>query len=116
MPVIVLGERGLAAVAGTMGGYGQPQINAQTLLHLIGGAPPADAVAAPRWVVERTGPVTVEAGVPAAARGSIVEAGFQVVDEADRSSEVGHAQLIRVRPGGFDVGSDPRSDGGAAAS
>jgi gamma-glutamyltranspeptidase/glutathione hydrolase len=37
MPVIVHDARGLAAVAGTMGGYAQPQINAQTLLHLVGG-------------------------------------------------------------------------------
>ena len=38
MPVIVHDEHGLAAVAGSMGGYAQPQINAQTLLHLVGGA------------------------------------------------------------------------------
>jgi gamma-glutamyltranspeptidase len=120
MPVIVHDPRGLAAVAGTMGGYAQPQINAQTLLHLGRGASPADAVAAPRWIVERPGPtapalVTTEASVPEAARVSLETSGFQLATVPDRSSELGHAQLIRVRPGGFDVGSDPRSDGGAAA-
>src|SRR5439155_22439458 len=70
MPVIVHDEHGLAAVAGSMGGYAKPQINAQTLLHLVGGAAPADAVAAPRWILERpeeTSParIVIEASVPA---------------------------------------------------
>jgi gamma-glutamyltranspeptidase/glutathione hydrolase len=119
-PVIVHDRLGLAAVAGTMGGYAQPQINAQTLLRLIGGAAPADAVAAPRWVVERAaeaaGPlVSAETSVPTPARTSIEASGFAIADVSDLSSEVGHAQLIRVGPGRFDVGSDPRSDGGGAA-
>ena len=33
----------------------------------------------------------------------------------DRSDELGHAQLIRVRTDAFDAGSDPRSDGGSLA-
>ncbi len=119
-PVIVHGRLGLAAVAGTMGGFAQPQINAQTLLGLFGGAAPADAVAAPRWIVERAadaaGPlVSVETSVPAPARASIEASGFALADVPDLSSEVGHAQLIRAGKGRFDVGSDPRSDGGAAA-
>jgi len=117
MPVIAHDDRGHAAVAGTMGGYSQPQINAQTLLHLFGGALPADAVAAPRWAVERGAgaPVTVERDVPEPVRGSIISAGFDLTIVPERSSDLGHAQLIRVRPEGFVVGSDPRSDGGAAA-
>jgi oxamate amidohydrolase len=117
MPVLVHDERGLAAVAGAMGGYGQPQINAQTLLHLVGGGAPADAVSAPRWIVERGpgAPVTAEADVPAPARAGIASAGFAVETVPARSSDVGHAHLIRVRADGFAVGSDPRSDGGAAA-
>jgi hypothetical protein len=34
----------------------------------------------------------------------------------ERDGEVGHAHMIRVVPDGFDAGSDPRADGGAAAS
>jgi gamma-glutamyltranspeptidase len=118
MPVIVTDDRGLVAVAGTMGGYAQPQINAQTLTHLFAGASPAEAVAAPRWIVERDAPgrvVTIEAGVSADARRSLASSGFDLVTVGDRSSELGHAQLIRVASGRLDVGSDPRSDGGAAA-
>jgi len=119
-PVLVHDARGLAAVAGTMGGFAQPQINAQTLFQSLGGASPADAVAAPRWIVERDadapGPViTAETSVPAPARAALAASGFALANVPDLSSEVGHAQLIRTRAGGFDVGSDPRSDGGAAA-
>jgi gamma-glutamyltranspeptidase len=118
MPVIVHDDRGLVAVAGTMGGYAQPQINAQTLLHLFAGSTPAEAVAVPRWIVERDVPrpaVTIEESVPADAGSSLGAAGFNLVSVGDRSSDLGHAQLIRVAPGRLDVGSDPRSDGGAAA-
>jgi gamma-glutamyltranspeptidase/glutathione hydrolase len=118
MPAIVHDDRGLAAVAGTMGGYAQPQINAQTLFHLLAGSTPSEAVATPRWIVERDTPgsaVMIEASVPADARRSIASSGFDLLAVDDLSSELGHAQLIQVRPGRFDVGSDPRSDGGAAA-
>jgi gamma-glutamyltranspeptidase len=118
MPVIVHDDRGLAAVAGTMGGYAQPQINAQTLFHLLARSTPSDAVAAPRWIVERDAPgpaVMIESSVPADARASLDASGFDLLPVGDLSSELGHAQLIRVRPRRFDVGSDPRSDGGAAA-
>ena len=120
MPVIVHDEHGLAAVAGSMGGYAQPQINAQTLLHLVGGAAPADAVAAPRWILERPeraspARIVIEAGVPAEARRSLESSPYPAIGVPDRSDELGHAQLIRVRPDGFDAGSDPRSDGGSLA-
>ena len=120
MPVIVHDEHGLSAVAGSMGGYAQPQINAQTLLHLVGGAAAADAVAAPRWILERPEPasparIVIEASVPAEARRSLESLPYPATVVPDRSDELGHAQLIRVRPDGFDAGSDPRSDGGSLA-
>ena len=120
MPVIVHDEHGLAAVAGSMGGYAQPQINAQTLLHLVGGAAPADAVAAPRWILERpeaASPprIVIEDGVPAAARRSLESLPYRATVVPDRSDELGHAHLIRLGTEGFDAGSDPRSDGGSLA-
>ena len=120
MPVIVHDERGVMAVAGSMGGYAQPQINAQTLLHLLGGALPADAVEAPRWMLERAEPtspsrIVIEESVPAEARRSLETLPYPATVVADRSAELGHAQLIRVRTDGFDAGSDPRSDGGSLA-
>jgi gamma-glutamyltranspeptidase len=117
MPVIVHDAAGLFAVAGTRGGHEQPQINAQTLLHTATGASPGEALATPRWVIERgtTSRVIAEAGVPEEARAALGNSGFDIEVVPDRSHDVGHAHLIRVGPRGFDVGSDPRSDGGAAA-
>jgi gamma-glutamyltranspeptidase len=120
MPALVHDERGVVAVAGSMGGYAQPQINAQTLLHLLGGAAPADAVAAPRWILERREPasparIVIEEGVPAEARRSLGSLPYPATVVPDRSDELGHAHLIRVRPAGFDAGADPRSDGGSLA-
>jgi len=120
MPVLVHDERGVAAVAGSMGGYAQPQINAQTLLHLLGGAGPADAVAAPRWILERPDPasparIVIEESIPAAAQRSLGSLPYPAAVVPDRSDELGHAHLIRVRPGRFDAGADPRSDGGSLA-
>ena len=52
MPVVVQRAGRLEAVAGTMGGYAQPQIIAMMLVRAFDlGMHPADAVAAPRWLV-----------------------------------------------------------------
>jgi gamma-glutamyltranspeptidase len=122
MPVVVQRGGRLAAVAGTMGGYAQPQIDATVLLRCLGrGEPPADAVAAPRWTVggldrdEGAPLVEAESGVPEAAAEAIVAAGFSIgwVDPA--TNPLGHAQLIRAGGATLEAGSDPRSDGGAMA-
>jgi gamma-glutamyltranspeptidase len=106
-----------------MGGRQQPQIDAQTLLHLVRGRrTPAEAVASPRWVVEdlpdddRVPPVAVaERSVPLGVVDAMAAAGFDVlrVDDLDRT--VGHAQLVAVDEHGLHAGSDPRADGAAAA-
>ena len=122
MPALLHDEHGLALVAGAMGGYGQPQINAQTIAHaVVRGRSAAEAVAAPRWRVERPEPkgagprALVETGVPSVARDAIEAAGFATEPVDARTEALGHAHLIRVGPGGFEVGSDPRADGGALA-
>ena len=121
MPVLVHDERGLAGVAGSMGGYGQPQINAQTIAHAMVAARPAgEAIAAPRWLVDTEPGSTqrstiAEDGVPETARASLSAAGFALEEVPSTTEALGHAHLIRVRPGELEVGSDPRADGGAAA-
>jgi len=119
MPVLVHDADGLAGVPGTMGGYHQPQINLHTITRtFVGGAHPADAVAAPRWVVlgaedgDVTPTVGIEDGVPESAVRSLRESGGFGVTEAD---SFGHAHLIRRRGGRLLAGSDPRADGSAAA-
>ena len=120
MPVLVHRDGRLAAVAGSMGGASQPQINAQNLVRAFDlGMPAAEAIAAPRWTVwNEDGPLAwVEGLVPDASGDRLKEAGFRVEGKDDLDEAVGHAHLILVRPdGSFDVGSDPRADGGALAT
>ncbi len=120
MPVLVHREGRLAAVAGSMGGAAQPQINAQNLIRALDlGMSAGDAVAAPRWTVwgqPGEGSVLVEGRVPDDTSARLRDAGFRVDRVEDVDEAVGHAHLILARPqGGFDVGSDPRADGGALA-
>jgi gamma-glutamyltranspeptidase/glutathione hydrolase len=122
MPVLALRAGALAAVAGTMGGGGQPQINAMSLLRLAGLEMPAgDALHAPRWLV---GGMVVDAGrsvleaearVPAEALAAFDGAGFSVRQLEAFSEDVGHAQLIAASDAGFEVATDPRADGAALA-
>jgi gamma-glutamyltranspeptidase/glutathione hydrolase len=119
MPVLVHDADGLVGVPGTMGGYHQPQINLHTITKtFVAGAHPADAVAAPRWVVlgaeddAATPTVGVEDGVPEPAIDSLRASGGFGVTEAD---SFGHAHMIRRQGGRLLVGSDPRADGSAAA-
>ncbi|MEZ0235619.1 MAG: gamma-glutamyltransferase family protein [Actinomycetota bacterium] len=123
MPVLVQREGRLEAVAGTMGGFAQPQIVAMTLLRAFGlGMDAAGSVAAPRWLVgwmSQEGPrpdVVAESGVPAEVLDRLKAGGYRVDTVGERDESVGHANLIRAVAGGFDAGSDPRADGGAAAS
>ena len=122
MPVVVQRSGRLQAVAGTMGGYAQPQIDAEVLIRAVDLAmPPDEAVAAPRWIVggssETGAPSAVaEADVGAQVLDRLAGAGFRVETVAERDGSLGHAQLILTRSDGFDAGSDPRADGGAAAS
>jgi gamma-glutamyltranspeptidase/glutathione hydrolase len=119
MPVLVHDADGLVGVPGTMGGYHQPQINLHTITKtFVGGAHPADAIAAPRWVVlgaeegDAAPAVGVEDGVPEPAMRSLRESSGFGVTEAD---SFGHAHLIRRQGGKLLAGSDPRADGSAEA-
>ncbi len=122
LPALLHDEHGLAGVAGTMGGYQQPQIDAQTITGAFAlGRSAGEAVAAPRFIVDdlpadgATPPAVAEPGISDHAVASIAAHGssVRVLDRLD--GWVGHAQLIRVRPHGLEAGSDPRADGGALA-
>ena len=123
MPVVVQRDGRLDGVAGTMGGSAQPQILTMALTRALAlGMGPAEAVAAPRWLVggmapERETPeVVAEADVPAPVTAALTDSGYRVSTVAAQSGSVGHAHMIRAVPGGFAAGSDPRADGGALAS
>jgi gamma-glutamyltranspeptidase/glutathione hydrolase len=121
MPVLVTRGDELAWVSSTMGGQGQPQLQAQVLLRSFAGADPQQAVAAPRWIVghqdtadtERT--VTIESDLSAPARTALTDSRLEVKFVAPHSGLLGHANLIRVAADGtVTAGSDPRSDGSSA--
>ena len=121
MPVLILSNGNLAAVSGSMGGFGQPQINAMVLLRLFDLKMSArDAIREPRWIVgggkvKAKAEIVVEGGVPKAVSDSFRGSGF-LVNEVQRWAEtLGHANLIHARDGRFEVASDPRADGSAIA-
>jgi gamma-glutamyltranspeptidase len=122
LPVVVEREGRLAAVTGTMGGGGQPQIDSMSIVRSFAmGMDAASAVAAPRWLVggmelgSSARALIAEGSVPAATRRAFESSGYAVETLADVDESVGHAHLIRVRDdGSFDVGSDPRADGSVA--
>jgi gamma-glutamyltranspeptidase/glutathione hydrolase len=122
MPALAHREGRLAAVAGTMGGYAQPQINAMTLIRAFDlGMTPAEAVATPRWLVHGMDPSSehpatlAEGDVPGPTLATLRDGGFEVDTVGVRDGSVGHAHLIRMTEDGLVAGSDPRSDGGALA-
>jgi gamma-glutamyltranspeptidase len=116
MPVMVEEEGRLRYVLGTMGGRGQPQIIAQVLLELLGGAGAQDAVSAPRWIAgaveegDADRAVRVEAGTPAATIESLRRAGLEPVPAPRYADVFGHAMAIALAPDAPpDAGSDPRA-------
>ncbi|GAA1622512.1 gamma-glutamyltransferase family protein [Leucobacter chromiireducens] len=118
MPVLILRGDEIAWVPATMGGAAQPQIHAQLLLRSLAGATPHEATHAPRWMVEEwpgNGPATVmaEADVPVEAQRAIAAAGFPLTVVPPVTEDLGHSNLIRVTPTGYEAASDPRSDGSA---
>jgi gamma-glutamyltranspeptidase/glutathione hydrolase len=123
MPVAVHRDGDLVGLAGTRGGHGQPQIDLMTLVRAFDlGMDPAEAVAAPRWLVGGMSPlredpwIEAEGFVPDAVRASFTTDGFRLRTLVDVDPAVGHAMLLRIDGGSFAAGSDPRADGGARAS
>lgn len=118
MPVLVLRGNEVAWVPATMGGAAQPQIHTQLLLRSLAGATPSEATHAPRWMVEEwpglgSATVMAEADVPEVARAAIAAAGYVVTEVPPYTEDLGHSNLIKVTPDGYDAASDPRSDGSA---
>ena len=122
MPALAHRDGRSSLVLGTMGGYGQPQINATNLVRIADlGMAPAPAVAAPRWLLggldQGDEAIVAEDRVPAAVRERLAGAGFDVETVAGPSGDLGHAHAILMRSDGtLEAGSDPRADGGALAS
>ena len=107
----------IEAALGCMGGKSQPQILAQVLMRLLGGTAPANALAAPRWVVGTFGQdnenvVLAESALGDAGRQALSQVGLPLVFGAERDDRAGHVQFVRRYPNGqFESATDPRGDG-----
>ncbi len=127
-PGMLLREGRPWMVHGSMGGEIQPQVFAQFVSAVTdGGADVATAVAAPRWAAmmrSQHGPpelTALEARVHAGVPEALAAKGHQVVMQESWASVMGHAhaiELVRDEAGAvvsYAAGSDPRSEGSAAA-
>lgn len=119
----------LRAVAGSMGGDGQPQILLQILTrHLLNAQQPGPAVAAGRWLLTG-GPsgfdtwqggadqmtVLLEGHAPSSWDDGLTSRGHRVERTAEFSHAFGHAHLIAAHGDYLAAGTDPRPRFGAAA-
>ena len=122
-------DGGLRAVAGTMGGDGQPQILLQLLTRtLVNGEQPGPAVAAGRWVLTG-GPtgfdtwqqhgdnmtVLIEGHAPPTWAEGLSQRGHRVERTDAYSHAFGHAHLIVAHDDYLAGGTDPRPHFGSAA-
>lgn len=114
MPSLIRQDRQVVGALATMGGKNQPFILAQVLCRILAGDHPQQAVAAPRWMVQRPGlddrlivaddrlPGTLIAELSAAAS-------IEVTTMAD--NRLGHCHALWEAEDGPLVGTDPRADG-----
>lgn len=114
---------GRTLVYGNMGGDGQPQSQSAVFTRVVDFAmPPAEAIAAPRWLLGRAWGNTSESLKLESRFGSALAAdlsgrGHNVEVLGDFDEMMGHAGVVVRRPDGTTEGaSDPRSDGAALAA
>jgi gamma-glutamyltranspeptidase/glutathione hydrolase len=121
-PALALLADGRTMVYGNMGGDGQPQTQSAVFTRIaLYGMTPADAIAAPRWLLGRTWGQTsdtlkLEARFDPQAVAKLRAMGHEIEMLADFDEAVGHAgALLRSAGGALEGGADPRSDGGVAS-
>ncbi|SKC72036.1 gamma-glutamyltransferase 2. Threonine peptidase. MEROPS family T03 [Paraburkholderia hospita] len=121
-PALARFDDGRVMVYGNMGGDGQPQSQSAVFSRIAQfGWNPQAAIDAPRWLLGRTwGAATdtlkLEARFPAATFDTLRAFGHEVEALGAYDEAMGHAgAIVRHAHGGFEGGSDPRSDGAVAS-
>ena len=119
-PPLAVFDDGRAMSYGTMGGDGQPQIQAQIMSRYRLGMGLADAIDAPRFLWGRTWGTTstttkLENRFDPSLVAALSRAGHEIEEDAASYSEhFGHAgALVRKTRGDVEAAHDPRSDGGS---
>ena len=93
----------------------QPQILLQLLARLLhAGQSPADAIAAPRWVLVG-GAVAVEAHAPTDWLAGLPARGHRLRPRPSWDDDFGHAHLIAVEDDHLAGAADPRTGSGSAS-
>lgn len=120
MPSIALKAGRPVLALGCMGGDGQMQTQVQLMVDLTdGGLDPQQAIARPRWYLDRSGADAAVVKVEAGVENDIVEGlrrrGHRVERLGASEEIMGHAQVIQRSDGVLVGGADPRSDGQVAA-
>lgn len=116
---MLLKDKNLFMVYGTMGGEGQPQTQAAIATRVVDfGMFPQDAVAAPRWLHGRTwgassNDLKMESRIPQATLDEMKKRGHPVAKVDDYTDSMGHAGAIMIdQKTGLRYGAtDPRGDG-----
>lgn len=116
MPGLVTKDTIPAITLGVIGANMQPQGQVQALVRMIDhGQDPQTACDAPRWRLDETGAVNVEAGPNSALAKALAEAGHQIAVLDDSYQDYGAGQFIaRVGTGsefGYVAATDSRRDG-----
>ena len=117
-PAMAAFKDGRVMPYGTMGGDGQPQVQAQLFTRVHFGMDLADALDAPRFIFGRTWGsnstrLALEEGYDPSLVRALERAGHDVQEQA-RADGFGHAgALIRSPNGRIAAAHDPRADGGA---
>jgi len=121
-PALARFDDGRIMAYGTMGGEGQPQTQAAVYSRIARyGLSPAEAIAAPRWLLGRTWgddstSLKLEEGFAPELYAQLAAAGHVVEVVPGCNSMMGHAgAILRYPDGTIEAASDPRSDGMAAA-
>ena len=112
IPALVMKDKTLEYVFGTMGGHAQAQIHLQVLTRLLhDGDDPATAIAAPRFAVDpATAVVQVESRLDSATVEDLRCRGHVVNIVRDFDDAMGHCHTIRVTANGFEAAADPRAE------
>jgi oxamate amidohydrolase len=121
-PALARLNDGRIMVFGTMGGDGQPQTQAAIFTrYAYFGQRLQSAIAAPRWLLGRTWGASsvalkIERRFPASVVRALESLGHEIELVGELEEMMGHAgAIVRYPDGRLEAGSDPRSDGSAAA-
>ncbi|HEX2137417.1 MAG TPA: gamma-glutamyltransferase [Microvirga sp.] len=121
-PALAVFEDGRVLAYGTMGGDGQPQVQAQIFTRYAAfGMGLAEAVDAPRWLLGRTWgapapTLKLESRFDPSLVGALRERGHEIEElGAPYRDSLGHAGMLVKHPrdGRVEAAHDPRADGGA---